>query len=148
MSTQKKWEEFAEEQRHFEKRLVAAGYRTSGSPPTAARSDIAATKQTLSIDSVLVSEYVGWKRDFLFNSFYLPVQVLKDEHVKIEPIKVTTGEEFMEFMRSDEFNKFAVRFEGCSIDMVANAKQVGVSARQILKSGEKILVCKLWYGRI
>jgi hypothetical protein len=150
MTTQpsKKLEEFAEEQRHFEKRLVAAGYRTSGSPPTPARSDIAATKQTLSIDSVMVEEYSGMYRDFLESSFYLPIQVLKNDRFKIEPIKVTSGAEFMKFMQSEEHRKFSIRFEGCNIDMIANAKQVGVSARQVIDTGEKILVVKLWYGRI
>lgn len=115
---------------------------------TPARADIAATKQTLSIDSVLENEYEGWQLSFLRNSFYLPVQVLKDDRFKVEPIKVTTGKEFEEFCNSSLSCEFQIQHEGCNMWMLYAAKQVGVSARQIVATGEKILVCKLWYGRI
>lgn len=115
---------------------------------TPARADIAATKQTLSIDSVLAYEYEGWMTDFLYTSFYLPIQILKSELITVERVKVITGKEFTDFYGSTEMEEFFVSLEGCNANMLYAAKQVGVSARMRKDNGDKILIFKLWYGRI
>ena len=113
-----------------------------------ARSDIAATKQTVSIDSVMTEQYVFCDVDFIFHSFYLPVQVLRSELYSIAPIAIIKGSEFEDCELGWKLANKIVVYEGCCPRMLMNAKQVGVSQRHILSSGQRVVVCKIWYGRI
>lgn len=115
---------------------------------TPARADVAATKQTLSIDSVMSEQYQFWDIDFIFHSFYLPVQVLKSERYNVAPITVIKGSEFEQAMLGWKQVGKLVAYEGCNQRMLMNAKQVGVSMRHVLATGQRVVVCKIWYGRI
>lgn len=122
-------------------------------PLPLARTDVDAMKKPLSIDSVMAYDYPDLNRDYIFNSFYLPVSVLKDAKYDIEPIKVWEGKE-----AADSINQFDIEFaksdkpvyvlEGCNYAMIAAAKHVGVSARKILATGQLVLIFKIWYGRV
>lgn len=84
--------------------------------------------------------------EFIRNSFYLPVDVLTSDKFKIESIKITSGQELRNFVATEEADKWSIVAEGASHNMLWVAKQIGVSCRQILATGEKIMVVKLWYG--
>lgn len=105
-------------------------------------SDVDARKKVLGIDSVLTTDYRGWQYDFLRNSFYLPVQILKDPAFAVNPIVVITG---AAFKREYEFTATC---EGANCDMLVSAKSVGISTREIIATGERIIIAKIWYGRI
>lgn len=115
---------------------------------TPARADIAAKDKPISIDSVMNSQYEYCDIDFIFHSFYLPVQVLKNPLYAIQPIEVMTPEEFAVFERTAGRTNTLIVNEGCCTRMLVNAKHIGVSYRHILSSGQRIAVCKIWYGRI
>lgn len=114
---------------------------------TPARADIAAKDKAISIDSVMNSQYEHCDIDFIFHSFYLPVQVLKSPLYRIEPIQVIEGEDFRSVINNGAPGELIV-WEGCCLRMLENARQVGISRRHILSSGQRIAVCKIWYGRI
>jgi len=123
-------------------------YPSSVTAITPARSDIAATKQTTSIDSVMTEQYEFCDVDFIFHSFYLPVQVLRSPLYSINPIVVMSGEQFLSAEATMKLDQKLMVYEGCCPRMLYNAKQVGVSVRHILSSGQRVAVCKIWYGRI
>lgn len=127
---------------------TATGYNMTARQQTPARSDITATKQTVSIDSVMTEQYEHCDVDFIFHSFYLPVQVLRSPLYSVSPIGIAEGREIAAFLAKWKVEGVLLVFEGCCERMLMNAKMVGVSKRHILSSGQRIAVCKIWYGRI
>lgn len=84
--------------------------------------------------------------DFIKSCFYLPVDVLTSDQFKVEPIKLTTGEEFRQFVRSEEAGNWLIVPEGARYVMLFAAKQLGVSCRLVKATDKKIMIVKLWYG--
>lgn len=115
---------------------------------TPARTDITAKDKSISIDSVMSSQYEHCDIDFIFHSFYLPVQVLKNPLYFISPIETVSGTVFAYAEANMRLDKRLIVYEGCNQRMAVNAKHVGISLRHILSSGQRIAICKIWYGRI
>lgn len=81
------------------------------------------------------------------HSFYLPVDILRHHAWKVHPILVLSAEKFSEFLEYiSDISNLHTHYE---ISMVAAclAKQVGISARKHLDTGEVYLVIKPWYGK-
>lgn len=111
-----------------------------------ASSDVAATKSAANLTTIMHAAYDELPEDFIRNSFYLPVQVLKAAEYKVEDINVISGTEFQQLLEIPGA-KDKIKAEGATMQMLASAKHVGVSVRTILATGEWVCICKLWYGR-
>lgn len=118
-------------------------------PPAVPAQSVAAFLADKSLTGILTNEYPNWKDDFIRNSFYLPVQVLKDVKYKVEPIKLISGSEFVVavVMPYRIATGWKLVYEGCNLTMLLSCVTVGVSMRQVVATGEKIVVVKVWYGK-
>lgn len=105
--------------------------------------DIDKRRKTFSIDTLLTEKYQGWQADYVRNSFYLPIQVLKNPDFRIDSIVVISGKQFIEV----GYDKTA-KLEGASIRMLSAAKAVGISHRKFILTDEYVVIVKLWYGSI
>lgn len=101
-----------------------------------------------SIGAVLAVVHPEHYDDFIFNSFYLPQEVLCSNEYQISKIQVLTGTEFGKLMETTYKDCKYVEYEGCTEELVRVAWYVGVSARYHKKLRSNIIVVKLWYGSV
>lgn len=83
--------------------------------------------------------------EFMKTSFYLPVDILKDERWQVMRMEVITGEEFrLSHVLYNPGNLHCTE----SITLLDQARFVGVSNRWNKAERRMYGVAKIWYGRL
>ena len=84
--------------------------------------------------------------EFMKTSFYLPVDVLKDDRWQVLRAAVITGKEF-QLARTLHMNGTTLH---CleSVTLLDQARYVGVQERWNKKEQRMYMVAKIWYGRL
>jgi hypothetical protein len=86
------------------------------------------------------------EEELLASSFFLPVDLLDSEGIRISSICVLAAADFRAFIRLLSQNcKKLSHYAECGLNLVQAAKYVGVSCRYN-KAGTLHVVSKIWYG--
>lgn len=102
-----------------------------------------------SIHNLLVTGFLASSLDaeFIAKAFFLPKEILHSAVWKVEPIKICTGVEWRQaekFLRKQPHT--TITLEPSSEEIIAAARNLGVSVRRHAITGETFVVVRLWYG--
>ena len=81
---------------------------------------------------------------FMRTSFYLPIDVLKNENWFVRPVAVVKGSYFRSM--KDYWGEKLHCQESC--ELLASANWVGLSERYNKKTRQQWIVAKIWYGAV
>lgn len=85
--------------------------------------------------------------DLMKHSFYLPVDMLQRLDWLIEPVKVITGKQFNEWLKSFGASYSSRVHCDTSYHICSKAIYVGVSRRHNHRTKDTYYCCKVWYGK-